>query len=525
MDSVVREEKKSDLMELVILVPCCFFLVALIKFLYDYLWVPLRIQHMMNSQGIKGPPYRFIHGNSKEVARMEQEALSKRVALTDDIFPKVLPHFYACINRYGRNFVYWNGARPELVISEPELIKEVLQTSEKKIQEKSLSDIGREFLGNGLLFIAGEKWAKHRKLANHAFHGESLKNMTPAIIASVETMLEKWKGQEGREIEVLKEFRLLTSEVISRTAFGSSYLEGEKIFAMLQKLTIIMSRNLFKTRIPLISKLWKSADLLESEKLSKEIKDRVMKIVKKREDEAVNGEVNSFGNDFLGLLVNAYHDSDEKNRFSLEDLLAECKTFYFSGQETVNSLLSWIVLHLAIHGDWQEKARREVIDIFGNQNPHLEGVAKLKITTMIINETLRLYGPSNGLARAVTRDVQLEKLLLPANINILPLYIGVHRDPHFWGDDVHHFKPESFAEGIAKATNYTAAAFLPFGLGPRSCVGMTFATIETKIVLSMILQRYTITLSPAYIHSPISILSIRPQHEIQVILEPLHHNA
>ncbi|XP_016728178.2 cytochrome P450 CYP749A22 isoform X2 [Gossypium hirsutum] len=498
-------------MELVILVPCCFFLVALIKFLYDYLWVPLRIQHMMNSQGIKGPPYRFIHGNSKEVARLEQEALSKRVALTDDIFPKVLPHFYTWINRYviREEFcLYWNGARPELVISEPELIKEVLQTSEKKIQEKKLSDIGREFLGNGLLFIAGEKWAKHRKLANHAFHGESLK-----------------KGQEGREIEVLQEFRLFTSEVIPRTAFGSSYLQGEKIFAMLQKLTIIMSRNLFKSRIPLISKLWKSADLLESEKLSKEIKDRVMNIVKKREDEAVNGEVNSFGNDFLGLLVNAYHDSDEKNRFSLEDLLAECKTFYFSGQETVNSLLSWIVLHLAIHEDWQEKARREVIDIFGNRNPHLEGVAKLKIMTMIISETLRLYGPSNGLARAVTREVQLGKLLLPANIDILPLYTGVHRDLHFWGDDVHHFKPERFAEGIAKATNYTAAAFLPFGLGPRSCVGMTFAMIETKIVLSMILQRYTFTLSPTYVHSPIFVLSIRPQHEIQVILEPPHHNA
>ncbi|XP_012481744.2 cytochrome P450 CYP749A22 [Gossypium raimondii] len=314
MDSVVREEKKSDLMELVILVPCCFFLVALIKFLYDYLWVPLRIQHMMNSQGIKGPPYRFIHGNSKEVARMEQEALSKRVALTDDIFPKVLPHFYAWINRYGRNFVYWNGARPELVISEPELIKEVLQTSEKKIQEKSLSDIGREFLGNGLLFIAGEKWANHRKLANHAFHGESLKNMTPAIIASVETMLEKWKGQEGREIEVLKEFRLLTSEVISRTAFGSSYLEGRR-FCHVTEVDNNYESKSFKTRIPLISKLWKSADLLESEKLSKEIKDRVMKIVKKREDEAVNGEVNSFGNDFLGLLVNAYHDSDEKTGF------------------------------------------------------------------------------------------------------------------------------------------------------------------------------------------------------------------
>ncbi|TYG78177.1 hypothetical protein ES288_D02G037600v1 [Gossypium darwinii] len=498
---------------------------ALIKLLYDYLWIPLRIQHMLNSQGIKGPPYRFIHGNNKEVTKMKQKALSKSVGLTDDLFPRVHPHFYTWTNRYGKNFVYWNGARAELVISEPELIKEVLKNSEQIFQKKQLSDIGMKFLGNGLIFIEGEKWAEHRKLANHTFHGESLKNMTPAIIASVETMLEKWNGQEGKEIEVYQEFRLLTSEVISRTAFGSSYLEGEKIFAMLDKSTIIVSQNLSKTRIPLISKLWKSADLLESEKLAKEIQDRLMKIVKKREDKAVNGEVNSFGNDFLGLLLNVYHDSDEKNRISLEDLVAECKTFYFAGQETVNSLLAWIVLHLAIRGDWQEKARREVVDIFGNQNPHLEGIAKLKIMTMIINETLRLYGPTGVLQRTVTREIQLGKLLLPANIDILPLNIGLHRDPHFWGNDVHHFKPERFAEGIAKDTNYTAAAFFPFGLGPRSCVGMTFAMIETKIALSMILQRYTITLSPAYVHSPILILTLRPQNGIQVILEPIHSNA
>ncbi|KAB2092393.1 hypothetical protein ES319_A02G027600v1 [Gossypium barbadense] len=505
-------------MKLLILAPCCFFFIALIKLLYDYLWIPLHIQHMLNSQGIKGPPYRFIHGNNKEVTKMKQKALSKSVGLTDDLFPKVEPHFYTWTNRYV-----------ELVISEPELIKEVLKNSEQIFQKKQLLDIGMKFLENGLIFIVlgirRGKWAKHRKLANHTFHRESLKNMTPAIIASVETMLEKWNGRQGKEIEAYQEFRLLTSEVISRTTFGSSYLEGEKIFAMLDKSTIIVSQNLSKTRIPLISKLWKSADLLESEKLAKEIQDRVMKIVKKREDKVVNGEVNSFGNDFLGLLVNAYHDSDEKNRISLEDLVAECKTFYFAGQETVNSLLAWIVLHLAIHGDWQEKGRREVVDIFGNQNPHLEGIAKLKIMTMIINETLRLYGPTTVLQRTVIREIQLGKLLLPANIDILPLNIGLHRNPHFWGNDVHHFKLERFAEGIAKATNYTAAAFFPFGLGPRSCVGMTFAMIETKIALSMILQRYTITLSPAYVHSPILILTRQPQNGIQVILEPIHSNA
>ncbi|XP_052482785.1 cytochrome P450 CYP749A22-like [Gossypium raimondii] len=81
--------------------------------------------------------------------------------------------------------------------------------------------------------------------------------MIPAVVASVETMLEKWKSKEGKEIEVFQEFRLLTSEVISRTAFGSSYLEGEKIFDMLVTLTVIAGRNIYKAEIPIIRLLKK----------------------------------------------------------------------------------------------------------------------------------------------------------------------------------------------------------------------------------------------------------------------------
>ncbi|MBA0737888.1 hypothetical protein Gogos_011313 [Gossypium gossypioides] len=600
----------SALMELVTLVPCCFFFIALIKFLYDYLWIPLRIQHMLNSQGIKGPPYRFIHGNNKEIAKMRQEASIKPMALTHDIFPKVQPQIYSWINKYGRNYLCWNGVRAELVISEPELVREILKNSEKTFPKRKPTIYLSKLLGNGLVTVEGEKWAKQRKLANYAFHGESLKNMTPAVIASVETMLEKWKGQEGKEIEVFHEFRLLTSEVISRTAFGSSYLEGEKVFAMLNKLSMIMSRNLYNTRIPLINKLWKPADMLESEELAKEIQYCVMKMVKKREDKVVNGEADSFGNDFLGLLVNAYHDSDKNNKLSMEDLVDECKTFYFAGQDTVNALLAWTVLLLAIHGDWQDKARRElwksgdmleseelskgiqdcVMKIvkkredkvvngeagrFGNDflgllvnayhdsdennrlstedlvdecktfyfagqdtvNSLLAWIVFLlaihgdwqekarREMTMIIYETLRLYGPSNGMMRRTESDVQLGKLILPANLDLLVIHAAPHHDPQLWGDDVHLFKPERFAEGIAKATNYNAGAFCPFGLGPRNCVGMNFATTETKIVLSMILQRYTISLSPTYVHSPIPYITVQPQHGIQVILESLYNDA
>ncbi|TYJ14753.1 hypothetical protein E1A91_A10G138400v1 [Gossypium mustelinum] len=349
--------------------------------------------------------------------------------------------------------------------------------------------------------------------------------MTPAVIASVEIMLDKWQEKEGEEIEAFQEFRLLTSEVISRTAFGSSYLEGEKIFYMLQKLTDIVSRNTNKSRIPILSKFWKTDDDIESEKLAREIQDLVIEIVKKRENKVASGGAESFGCDFLGLLVKAFNNPDEKNKISMEDLVDECKTFYFAGQETVNASLAWAVLVLAIHRDWQDKARREVMEIFGSQYPHSEGLAKLKIMSMIINETLRLYTPLNGLLRRATRQVQVGKLVLPAKVEVLIPNMALHHDPQLWGDDAHVFKPERFEEGIAKATKYNAAAFIPFGMGPRACVGMTFAINETKTALSMILQRYTISLSPAYVHSPTPRITVQPQHGIQVVLNSLSNDA
>ncbi|MBA0815325.1 hypothetical protein Gohar_021084, partial [Gossypium harknessii] len=337
-------------------------------------------------------------------------------------------------------------------------------------------------------------------------------------------------------MEVFEEFRLLTAEVISRTAFGSNYLEGKKIFEMLTRLSILVINNYYKTKIPGISMIWKTADEIESEKLAKGIHDRVMEMVKIREKNVSVGETDNFGNDFLGLLINAYRDSDEKNRFSVEDLVDECKTFYFAGQETTNSLLAWTVLVLAIHTEWQEKTRREVFEAFGDRNPNSEGISKLKVVrksaisksftsilyfqlrirmNMVINETLRLYSPVTAVIRKVGKEAQLGRLVLPANIEVMIPIMALHHDPQSWGDDVHLFKPERFAQGIASATKYNSAAFIPFSMGPRSCVGMSFATTETKIALSMILQRYAFTLSPAYVHAPFPIITLQPQHGIQ----------
>lgn len=140
---------------------------------------------------------------------------------------------------------------------------------------------------------------------------------------------------------------------------------------------------------------------------------------------------------------------------------------------------------------------------------------------MIINETLRLYPPAIGVSRKVDKEVHLGKLILPANMLLQISSLAIHHDPQIWGEDVNDFKPERFSEGVAKATKNNVAAYFPFGIGQRTCVGMNFAITEAKIALTMILQRYAFTLSPAYVHSPFLLITNRPQHGVQVLFHSL----
>ncbi|CAI0390494.1 unnamed protein product [Linum tenue] len=136
--------------------------------------------------------------------------------------------------------------------------------------------------------------------------------------------------------------------------------------------------------------------------------------------------------------------------------------------------------------------------------------------TMVVNESLRLYPPAFNLTREVERETKLGNYILPAKLALSLPVIAIHHNPLLWGEDCHLFKPERFAvaDGVAKA-------FLPFGFGPRTCVGSSFAAAEIKIALSMILQRYKLSLSPSYVHAPFHMLTICPKHGLQILLHPL----
>lgn len=140
----------------------------------------------------------------------------------------------------------------------------------------------------------------------------------------------------------------------------------------------------------------------------------------------------------------------------------------------------------------------------------------------VIKESLALYPPVLAIRRQVQKGARLGKLIVLAKmeVNIPPL--ALHYNHQIWGDDVYLFKPERFVEGVAETTNNNIFAFLPFGLGPQSCVGMNFVLTETKIALSMILRYYCrLNLSPIYVHSPVLFLGLCPQHGLQIMLQAM----
>ncbi|KAK3147134.1 hypothetical protein QOZ80_3BG0278500 [Eleusine coracana subsp. coracana] len=489
-------------------------------------WRPRAVAAMFRAQGVRGPPYRFLRGSLDEMRRMKAEGDKLTLDVRDhDILPRIMPHFVKWRDQYGTPFLYWFGPQPRIFIPDYESIRQILSNKSGHFVKNDAHPTVLSMIGKGLVLVEGTDWVRHRRVLNPAFTMDKLKMMTTTMVSCVECLIKEWEDEAsshvGREIEVefSKQFQELTADVISRTAFGSSYKEGKEVFHAQKQLLAIAMRTLLNVQLPgfkyLPTKINRSKWMLQ-----KKLKTTLLEIIQSR-----LASKNGYGDDLLGAMLEACSTTEHGEKrdelvLTMDEIIDECKTFFFAGHETTSHLLTWTMFLLSVYPEWQERLREEVLRECGKENPSAEMLSRLKQMTMVLLETLRLYCPVIFMLRKPISDIRLGSLIIPKGNGIVIPIPMLHRDKEVWGDNANEFEPLRFENGVTKAAKIPHA-LIAFSIGPRSCIGQNFAMLEAKSVMAMILQKFSFTLSPKYVHAPADLLTLQPKFGVPIVLRPL----
>ncbi|KAJ6861286.1 hypothetical protein NC651_037385 [Populus alba x Populus x berolinensis] len=330
----------------------------------------------------------------------------------------------------------------------------------------------------------------------------------------------------------------VSADIISRTEFDSSYEKGKQIFHLLTELQSLCHQATRHLCLP-GSRFFPSNYNRQIKSKKMEVDRLLLEIIQSRKDCVEIGRSSSYGNDLLGILVSEMEKkrSDGFN-INLQLIMDECKTFFFAGHETTALLLTWTVMLLASNPSWQEKVRAEVKEVCNGEAPSIDHLSKFNLVNisswstnnlymnflaflqlnMVINESLRLYPPATLLPRMAFEDIKLGDLHVPKGLQIWIPVLAIHHSEEIWGKDANEFNPDRFASKPFAPGRH----FIPFATGPRNCIGQSFAMMEAKIILAMLISRFSFHISDSYRHAPVVVLTIKPKHGVQVYLKPLN---
>ncbi|CAD6239999.1 unnamed protein product [Miscanthus lutarioriparius] len=500
---------------------------VVVKLMEVLWWRPRRVERHFAQQGIRGPRYRFFVGCVREMVALMVAASAKpmpRPYRSHNVLPRVLAFYHHWKKIYGSTFLIWFGPTPRLAVADPDLIREIFLSRADHFDRYESHPMVRQLEGEGLVSLRGDKWAHRRKVLTPAFHMENLKLLLPFVGKTVVDMVDKWHDMAAAasgevEIDVSEWFQVVTEDAITRTAFGRSYEDGKAVFKLQTQLMAFASEAFRKVFIPGYRFLPTKKNT-SSWKLDKEIRKNLVTLIGRRQEAVDNEKLSGCAKDLLGLMINASSNDGKVSPITVNDIVEECKTFFFAGKQTTSNLLTWTTVLLAMHPEWQELARQEVLQVCGAHDiPSREQLAKLKTLGMILNETLRLYPPAVATVRRAKTDVELGGCLIPRDTELLVPIMAVHHHARLWGPDATQFNPARFAKGVAQAATHPTA-FIPFGLGARMCIGQNLALLESKLTVAILLQRFDFRLSPSYLHAPTVLMLLHPQHGAPVIFRP-----
>ncbi|CAN6208727.1 unnamed protein product [Urochloa humidicola] len=382
----------------------------------------------------------------------------------------------------------------------------------------------------GLVFADGEDWARHRRVVHPAFAMDKLKSMTGTMAACAGEVVQAWEARAaGGEatVEVGRQFTELTADVIAHTAFGSSYRRGKEVFLAQREMQGIAFAAINSVHVPGMGYAPTKANVRRW-RLERKVRDTLMDFIGERLAAAA-GESRGYGSDLLGLMLEANAAGGGKNAaMSMDEIVDECKTFFFAGHDTTAHLLTWTwaVFLLGTHPEWQRRLREEVLRVCGGAGTPLHvrrrpGKAQAR-DHGAVRETLRLHGPASMVGRVAAADADLCGVKVPKGTMIIIPIAMLHRDEEVWGADAGEFNPLRLRDGVGRAAAHRSA-LMSFSSGPRSCIGQDFAMLEAKVTLALVLRRFAIAfeVAPGYVHAPADLVTLQPQQGLPLVFKLL----
>ena len=420
--------------------------------------------------------------------------------------------FLLDIRRYGEVARFQFGPVTIHAVNDPAVAHEVLVTQANSyIKNKATKRIFAPVVGDGLFTSDGEFWKRQRRLMQPVFHSKRIGDYGQIMATYANELGDAWQDGETRHID--EDMTHLTMRIIARTLFDADVSsDAAEVSAVVTDALVLMGDG-FKNVIPIPDWLPTNHNR-RLRRAAARLNLLIQTIIDKRR---ASGEDRG---DLLSLLLSAR--DDDNSGMTDKQVRDEALKLFGAGHETTSATMAWVWYLLAEHPEVAAKLHAELDRVLAGRLPTMDDLPQLTYTEMIIKETMRLYPAAWIISRNASEDVQLGKYTLQDGKAVLINVFGMHRDPRFFPDP-DRFDPERFSpERESQIPKY---AYIPFGGGPRVCIGNAFALMEARLLLATLAQRFSLSVAAGHQVVPERVFTLRPKYGMVMVVKAREANA
>jgi cytochrome P450 len=401
-------------------------------------------------------------------------------------------------------------------INHPDDVQHVLQMNHRNYSKDTFQyNVLARITGQGLLTNDSEDWLVKRRIAQPAFSPKSLQGIIPVVIQAVESMLSRWESvlDGGQLLDIDREMMQCALEVVAQSLFGADL--SDRAYRLTGAVMDALDYLIFQTRTLMMVPSWLP---IRQNRAYREAMGTIESVVNALIDRRSQEDP---GDDFLGMLLGA-KDNTGIPALSRKEIRDEVVTLLIAGHETVASSLTWSWYLLAQHAEARQKLHREACEVLGRGKPSDEILSALSFTEQVYEEALRLYPPAWLITRKALGEDRIGEYTVPPGTLIIISPYTMHRRADFWPSP-EVFDPARFdREGDTNIKRHRFS-FIPFGGGPRLCIGNRFAYIEAKLILAMVARKVVLRLPPGQSVPVEALVTLRPGGGLPMRVEPVSH--